>query len=99
VYNEIEKEDRELVISAQQLREFLSAAEVKVHQRGSLSKDALAPGVKKRKRSITPPEEITSEDEAKYIEQEERMAKRTELRSKSARASTALTISSSAALA
>lgn len=77
MYNEIEREDRELVISAQQLREFLSAAEVKVQQRGSLSKDALAPGVKKRKRSITPPEEITSEDEAKYIEQEKRVAKHT----------------------
>ena len=77
MYNEIEREDRELVISAQQLREFLSAAEVKVQQRGSLSKDALASGVRKRKRSITPPEEITSDDEAKYIEQKKRVAKRT----------------------
>ncbi|KAF2454277.1 hypothetical protein BDY21DRAFT_423847 [Lineolata rhizophorae] len=69
--------NRELFISTEQLCEFLTAAEVKVHQRGSLSKDQLAPGVKKRKRLETPPEEVTSEDEAVYAEQEERAAKRT----------------------
>jgi hypothetical protein len=36
----------------------------------------LVPGVKKRKRSAMPPEETTSEDEMKYIEQEERAVKR-----------------------
>jgi hypothetical protein len=32
--------------------------------------------VKKRKRSKTPPEEITSGDETRYVKQEERAAKR-----------------------
>jgi hypothetical protein len=68
--------DRELDISAQQLCEFLNAAEVKVRQKGSLSRDLLPVGVKKRKRSETPPEEIASADEARYVEQEERAAKR-----------------------
>ena len=74
---EIGNQDQELVISAQQLCEFLTAAETKVRKRGSLSKDPIPPGVKKRKRSETPSEEIASNDEARYAEQEERAAKRT----------------------
>jgi hypothetical protein len=69
-------QDRELIVSTEKLCQFLAAAEVKIHQRGSLSKDSLAPGVKKRKRSETPPEEITSGDEAKYVAQEKKVAKR-----------------------
>ena len=72
----MENLDRELIIPAQQLCEFLDAAEVKVRQKGSLSKDLLPLGLKKRKRSETPPEEIASGDEARYVEQEERAAKR-----------------------
>ncbi|KAF2004129.1 hypothetical protein P154DRAFT_519687 [Amniculicola lignicola CBS 123094] len=76
VQDEIGDYNQELIVSTEQLCRFLTAAEVKVRQRGSLSKDSLAPGIKKRKRSQTPPEEITSGDEARYVEQEERAAKR-----------------------
>lgn len=41
-----------------------------------LVKHSILPGVKKRKRSETPPERIASDNEARYIEQEERAAKR-----------------------
>lgn len=42
----------------------------------SLGEHLIGPGIKKRKRSRTPPEEITSGDEARYLEQEARAAKR-----------------------
>ena len=41
-----------------------------------LGEHAIAPGLKKRKRSETPPDQITSSDEAGYIKQEERAVKR-----------------------
>lgn len=44
--------------------------------RGLLSKDLIAPGIKKRKRSETPEDRIASGDEAWYVKQEERTAKR-----------------------
>lgn len=69
------REDRELVVSAQQLCQYLAAAEGKVRLR-SLGKHSIAPGIKKRKRPETPPDQITSDDEARYVEQEERVAKR-----------------------
>ena len=43
---------------------------------GSLGKHSIAPGIRKRKRSETPPEEIAPSDEAKYVDDEERAAKR-----------------------
>jgi hypothetical protein len=76
VQEEIGNQDHELVISAQQLCQFLNAAEVKMRQKGSLSKDPIPLGVKKRKRLETPPEEIASGDEARYVKEEERAAKR-----------------------
>ena len=76
VHEEMEDLDQELIISARQLCEFLDAAEVKVLQKGLLSKDILPVGVKKRKRSETPLEEIAFSDEARYIQQEERAEKR-----------------------
>ena len=39
-------------------------------------KHSILPGVKKRKRSESAPERMASDDEAKYVEQEERVAKR-----------------------
>jgi hypothetical protein len=36
----------------------------------------IAPGLKKRKRSEIPPDQITSGDEARYVKQEERAARR-----------------------
>jgi hypothetical protein len=47
-----------------------------VNRSESLGEHLVGPGIKKRKRSETPPEEITSNDEARYVEQEERAAKR-----------------------
>lgn len=47
-----------------------------VRRSESLGEHSIGPGVKKRKRSETPPEEITSGDESRYIDQEERVAKR-----------------------
>jgi hypothetical protein len=64
------------VVSAQQLCQYLTAAETKVRQLGSLGKHSMAPGLKKRKRSETPPDHIASGDEAKYVDQEERALKR-----------------------
>ena len=74
--DEIGDQDRELVVSAEQLCQYLTAAETKVRQLGSLGKHSIAPELKKRKRSETPPEEIASGDERRYVEQEERAAKR-----------------------
>jgi hypothetical protein len=68
--------DREIVVTTQQLCEYLDAAETKVARLESLSEDSIAPGLKKRKRAETPPDQITSGDEAKYVGQEERAAKR-----------------------
>jgi hypothetical protein len=53
-------------------------AETKVQRLESLSRSLIAPGLRKRKRSETPPEQITSSDEARYTEQEERVARRME---------------------
>ncbi|KAF2726979.1 hypothetical protein EJ04DRAFT_539181 [Polyplosphaeria fusca] len=64
---EIGENDQDLMVSAEQLCDYLTAAEKKVQQLGSLGKHSIAPRVKKRKRSETPPEEITSSDEARYI--------------------------------
>ena len=46
-----------------------------VGQLESLGEHSIAPGLKKRKRSETPPNQITSGDEAGYVKQEERAAK------------------------
>src|SRR5689334_4961606 len=73
---ELGESDRELLVSAEQLCNYLEAAENKAQHPRSLGKHSIAPMVKKRKRSETPPEEITSSDEARYTEQEEREAKR-----------------------
>ncbi|KAF2180844.1 hypothetical protein K469DRAFT_753181 [Zopfia rhizophila CBS 207.26] len=74
--DEIGDHGRELVASAQQLCQYLTAAETKVQQVGSLGKHSMALRVKKRRRSETPPEQIISGDEARYVEQEKRAAKR-----------------------
>lgn len=68
--------DQELTISSEQLCDYLAAAEAKMRQAETLGQHSIAPGVKKRKRSETPPEEITAGDEARYKKREERAAKR-----------------------
>ena len=64
-----------MIVSSEQLCQYLTAAESKVQQTESLGKHSIGPGVKKRKRSPTPQEEITSSDEARYAEREERAVK------------------------
>lgn len=68
-------QDRELVVSAEQLCQYLAKAE-SMNQSLERVKQPIAPGIIKRKRSETPPEEITSSDETWYTQQEERAAKR-----------------------
>lgn len=76
VPDEIRDQGQDLTISAEQLCQFLTAAEIKVHQRASLIVTPLAPWIRKRKRSEPPLEEVTSGDEARYVELEERATKR-----------------------
>ncbi|KAF2268619.1 hypothetical protein CC78DRAFT_609331 [Lojkania enalia] len=75
-HSELGNDNRELVVSMQQLCEYLDAAESMVGQPESLGEHSLAPGLKKRKRSERPPDQIPSSDEVMYAEQEERAAKR-----------------------
>ncbi|KAH0565679.1 hypothetical protein GP486_000919 [Trichoglossum hirsutum] len=70
--------DREILLSTQQLCQYLTDGEDQVRRWEMLSKNPIPPGVKKRKRSRTPPERITSDDKAKYVEQEQKAAKRME---------------------
>ena len=70
-------EDTEICISGIQLCQYLATAESKGRRSQSLGKHSFAHEVKKRKRSETPLEEIRTGDEARYIEQEKRAAKRT----------------------
>lgn len=67
---ELGDEDTDIYISGTQLCQYLDAADRRVKR--ALHKQPLAKGVKKRRRSETPPEEIGSSDEARYAEQEER---------------------------
>lgn len=75
-HSELRDEDQELVVSSQQLCEYLNAAETMVGGMESLGEHSIPSRLKKRKRSETPPDQITSGDEARYVEQEERAAKR-----------------------
>jgi hypothetical protein len=70
--------DREILLSTQQLCQYLAAAEDKIRGQRALVKHSILPGVKKRKRSETPPERLASDNEAKHAEQELRAAKRME---------------------
>jgi hypothetical protein len=72
----IRGEGQEITVSAQELCQYHAAAEDKIRRQRALVRHSILPGVKKRKRSKTPPEMIAPGDEAKYIEQEERVAKR-----------------------
>ncbi|KAH8707013.1 hypothetical protein GQ44DRAFT_831141 [Phaeosphaeriaceae sp. PMI808] len=61
-------------ISGTQLYQYLATAESEAQQ--TQSRGSLPNNVNKRKRSETPPEEMLPDDEAKYVEQEERAAER-----------------------
>ncbi|KAF1364395.1 hypothetical protein EJ07DRAFT_100106 [Lizonia empirigonia] len=71
---ELEDEDADIYISGTQLCQYLDAADSRVKR--VLGQQTLPKEVRKRKRLETPPEEILSSDEARYAEQEERVAKR-----------------------
>lgn len=77
----IQKEDQEISISSEKLCPYLADAER--HNRGprpnSRSKHTIEPGAVKRLRSVTPPAMFTSNDGARYQDEEERAAKRTAL--------------------
>lgn len=63
-------------MSARQLCQHLAQAESRAQGRELLVKHTLPSGVRKRKRSETPEEEIASCDEARFLEQEQKAAKR-----------------------
>ncbi|KAF2472781.1 uncharacterized protein BDR25DRAFT_333100 [Lindgomyces ingoldianus] len=71
---QIGDEDIDICISGEQLCEYIAEAEDEVQQ--ATYEEPLPDGINKRKRSETPPEEIRSDDEVKYAEQERRAAKR-----------------------
>jgi hypothetical protein len=70
-------EDTDICISGSQLCRYLYAAETRFER--VLGKHSFTKEVKKRKRSETPPEEIRASDDARYAEQEGRVAKRADL--------------------
>ncbi|KAF2419687.1 hypothetical protein EJ08DRAFT_598800 [Tothia fuscella] len=72
-----DRED-ELKISAQQLYEFLCAAETKTERGESRGEHSLPLGVEIEERESTPEEEIRSSDEMKYSRDEEKAAERVE---------------------
>ncbi|KAH8723921.1 hypothetical protein GQ44DRAFT_577396, partial [Phaeosphaeriaceae sp. PMI808] len=72
----IDSEERKIKVSTQDICHYLVIAEDKIRRQNTLIKHTVVPGVKKRKRLETPSEEITSSDEARYVKEEEREAKR-----------------------
>ncbi|KAF2802115.1 uncharacterized protein BDZ99DRAFT_492279 [Mytilinidion resinicola] len=72
----IRGEDREITVSSLELCQYIAVAEDKIRRQRALARHSILPGVKKRKRSETPPERMASDDEAKFAKQEERAAKR-----------------------
>ena len=71
MYGPIRDEGREIILSTQELRQYLADAEDKIRGQRALVQHAILPGVKKRKRSEKKarPERIASNDEAKHTEQ------------------------------
>jgi len=65
-----------LLLSTQEPCQYLATTEDKIQGQRVLVKHSILPEGKKRKRSETPPERMASDDKARYVEQEERAAKR-----------------------
>jgi hypothetical protein len=78
VDSELGDVDAPITISAQQLCKFLVEAETKSKQARTGGKHRVAPGVRKRRRSETPPEEIAKADEERYKNQEQKVVRRME---------------------
>lgn len=53
---------REILLSTQQLCQYLAAAEDEIQGQRALVKHSILPGVKKRKKSETPPERMASDN-------------------------------------
>ena len=64
-----------IIVSSEQLCQYLTAAEAIAQKKNKRIRHSI-PGIKKRKRSRTPPEQMTSDDEAEYVEQEQRVDER-----------------------
>jgi hypothetical protein len=75
VQNEMGDEDAVLCIFEIELFQFLAAAEKKARYIPLPGKHSVASGVRKRRRSETSPEEIRSDGDTRYIEQEVKAAK------------------------
>ncbi|MCJ1426648.1 hypothetical protein MMC29_004551 [Sticta canariensis] len=80
VERELGDQNRELVVSAQELCQYLTEAETQVirEQQESLNKVSLPGRNNKRKRTATPPDQLTPDDEERFAEQEQRAAGRME---------------------
>lgn len=78
---DIGDDDHEIAISSRQLCRYLAEAEARAiaPPQEARSRHRIRPGLIKRKRSETPPEDILSGDEAGYLEQEDKAAKRAAL--------------------
>ncbi|OAL56152.1 hypothetical protein IQ07DRAFT_583540 [Pyrenochaeta sp. DS3sAY3a] len=74
--DEISSKEPDIFVSSKELCQYLDAAEHKMSRHDGLVKHTVVPGVKKRKRSATPPDEINTSDEERYIKEEERATKR-----------------------
>jgi hypothetical protein len=72
--------DREIIISAQQLCQYLTGAETFVHQQQIASRVecSIPPGVEMQITPESSPEQIDSDDETRYIDQERTAARRME---------------------
>jgi hypothetical protein len=82
-YEEVVQEDlgdqnRQIHISGQQLCQFLAAAEEIVQKAKIVKGRLLPPGIRKRRRSDTPPDKVTLSDQAKEEEHERKVARRIE---------------------
>ena len=69
---------QEISIPARELCEFLNRAErwFERQKSGTLSKPTVIPGLKKRKRSPTPAEEMRPDNEVRFVEREEKVRRR-----------------------
>ncbi|KAL5116038.1 hypothetical protein ACEQ8H_006049 [Pleosporales sp. CAS-2024a] len=66
----------EVVVSTHELCQHLEVAEANIKRQDALLEDHIPHGLKMRRRSMTPGEEVTSSDEAEYVAQAEKAMKR-----------------------
>lgn len=71
----IRGEGQDILLSTQELFQLLAAAGSRIRGQKKLVQHSILPRVEKRKRSETPPDQVTFDDEVKDIEHEKRAAK------------------------